>query len=736
MSFYDDASLIFDAGAAAGKDGTAFNLKPVEELTGPNKVINGGFDSDSDWSKGTGWSISGGLASCDGTQTGNTGLSQLLSSDRLEEGETYKVTYTISNYVAGNVNPHIRGTSTGNVNGNGTRVVYGIAGNSASYDINFFADSNFNASIDNVSIRKVVNKAADFTFARGSNLSATRIGPDGLIEKGRENLLLQSNTFSETWTDPNADIDGGYAGYDGTNDAWELSLTGTYGQTAQAVSASGVNTFSFYAKRGTSDFTRPYIAGPNKYAYFDLLNGQTGLQTGVASSIEDAGNGWWRCSFTVEGTIAEVRIHVADGINTIGTATSGTIYIQDAQLEVGLAATDYIETGATTATAGLLEDEPRFDYSGGGCPALLMEPTRANLMGHSEYFGAWTSLKTTVNDNQAVSPEGVSNAAEIVPTAASGEHYIEYGGFSRTAGEYLTQSVYAKANGYNYLYLNNAASRLYAVFDIANGSVEHLGSNGTDFTNESADIQSVGNGWFRCTLTGDAVTTAASYVRIGCAPTSTDSHNINFTGDGTSGAFVYGMQVEKGSYATSYIPTYGAAATRSKEKCNVNGVSGEIGQTQGTIFLDADLYKKNNTEFYIAISDGTLSNSIYLYQSSQIIAVNKRISGATESLQVTSANWSSGRNKCAITYTATKMKIFVNGVLKDTKTISGLPSGLSKLTLGSRQDDLGELASDANYKQALVFPTVLSNNDCEILTGTSYTSFASMASTLSYTQYE
>jgi hypothetical protein len=167
-----------------------------------------------------------------------------------------------------------------------------------------------------------------------------------------ENLLLQSNTFSTTWTDPNADIDGGYAGYDGTNDAWELSLTGTFGQTAQAVSASGVYTFSFYAKSGTSDFTRPYIAGPNEYAYFDLLNGQTGLQTGVASSIEDAGNGWWRCSFTVEGTITEVRIHVADSINTIGTSTSGTIYIQDAQLESGTQATGYIETTTAPVTEG------------------------------------------------------------------------------------------------------------------------------------------------------------------------------------------------------------------------------------------------------------------------------------------------------------------------------------------------------------------------------------------------
>ena len=58
-------------------------------------------------------------------------------------------------------------------------------------------------------------------------------------------------------------------------------------------------------------------------------------------------------------------------------ASSGSIYIQDAQVEIGLAATDYIESGATTGKAGLLEDEPRFDYSGGAtCPSLLLEPSR------------------------------------------------------------------------------------------------------------------------------------------------------------------------------------------------------------------------------------------------------------------------------------------------------------------------------------------------------------------------
>ena len=40
---------------------------------------------------------------------------------------------------------------------------------------------------------------ADFTFSRGSNLAATRVNASGLIEKGRENLLLQSNQFDTTW---------------------------------------------------------------------------------------------------------------------------------------------------------------------------------------------------------------------------------------------------------------------------------------------------------------------------------------------------------------------------------------------------------------------------------------------------------------------------------------------------------------------------------------------------------
>ena len=89
-------------------------------------------------------------------------------------------------------------------------------------------------------------------FSRGSNLAATSVGPTGLIEKGRENLLLQSNQFDTTWTAVGTTLTSGQSGYDGTNDAWLLSKdSGQYRRIIQNISFSGVYTLSVYAKANT-----------------------------------------------------------------------------------------------------------------------------------------------------------------------------------------------------------------------------------------------------------------------------------------------------------------------------------------------------------------------------------------------------------------------------------------------------------------------------------------------------
>ena len=125
-----------------------FDNVSVQEV-GENLVTNGTFDTDSQWGKGVGWTISGGTASSDGSQTSGSSLT-LNDASKYETGKTYTVTFTISNYSAGGVNPHIRGGSFGEVSGNGTHTVTGVAGTSSSTGINMYASTTFVGSIDNV----------------------------------------------------------------------------------------------------------------------------------------------------------------------------------------------------------------------------------------------------------------------------------------------------------------------------------------------------------------------------------------------------------------------------------------------------------------------------------------------------------------------------------------------------------------------------------------------------------
>lgn len=138
---------------------------------GTDVVVNGTFDSDSNWTKGTGWTIGSGTADCDGSQTGNSSLAQTYASG-FTSGKQYQVQFTISDYTAGNVNPHITGASSGNVNGNGTKTSV-ITATSSNNDIVMYADSAFDAKIDNITIREIGDGAGAM-----KNMSATDIEGD------------------------------------------------------------------------------------------------------------------------------------------------------------------------------------------------------------------------------------------------------------------------------------------------------------------------------------------------------------------------------------------------------------------------------------------------------------------------------------------------------------------------------------------------------------------------------
>jgi len=559
----------------------------------------------------------------------------------------------------------------------------------------------------------------EFDFSRGSNLAATRVDANGLIEKGRENLLVQSNQFDTTWFLNTTSVTSGQSGYDGSSDAWLLNSTATgFPRIQQTISASGVLTLSVYAKAATDGFMLIRTFGADSQVWFNLNNGNIVNSSGteyVSSKTDNVGNGWYRCSVVLNGSLTSLRFYPESAYGVYSTSGNG-IYIQDAQLEAGLVATDYIETGATTAQAGILEDMPRIDYTNSSSPALLLEPQRTNSIEQSEYLNTWnTIVNMTIDVNQGTSPEGHDNATKLLPTTFNGEHFIDKGGFSRTAGEYISHTIYAKADGYNYLYISNAASRLYGVYNLSNGSVEYVNSNGTDFTNHSANIEDVGNGWYRCALIGQALTSVATYMRISCAPVAVDSQGYNFAGDGTSGVLVYGAQAEtNSSYPTSYIPTYGSAVTRNADTGIINSATDLIGQTEGTLFLDVEFDGDESVSYPSLVNVDTNSSNRFgiLRNPNDKIHIYMIAGGVSQF--TTDTTQTSGRVKIALAYANNDVAVYVNGTSLFTSSSVSV-SATSKISL-NRFGYNTTLNTKSRIGNTMLFKTRLSNEELATLT--------------------
>jgi hypothetical protein len=560
----------------------------------------------------------------------------------------------------------------------------------------------------------------DFTFSRdGSGASpATRVNSAGLIEKGRTNLLLQSNQFDTTWTNTSTTETSGQSGYDGTNNAWLLSKSAAFGRINQSISLSGVHTFSVYAKEGTSGWMRLVVIGTaNPSAYFNLSSGAVGTTANIIeSNSENIGNGWYRYSISLnQASISEVRIYPAEADNDIG-ATSGNIYIQDAQLEKGLVATSYIETTTAAASAGILGDMPRLDYSGGAtCPSLLLEPARTNLIMQSEYLGAayWTKSACSITDNATTSPEGVLNAVKLVENTANAAHQVQHPAITIGNTNYASSSFYIKAGERSVAVVNLSNVTLSGnvwKFDLT-AETATLVSVGTGWANQSASITSAGNGWYRCVVSGQLTSTATQvYTQIRL----NNGTSTSYLGDGTSGFYLYGAQVEASSYPTSYVPTYGSATARAADSCSKTGISSLIGQTEGTLFLDYETENAEDNGRLIAIGDGSTNNRILLRNQGSGTLLYVAAGGSSTWSTTYYVPGNTGRIKIGLGYANNDGILFVNGSSVNSDTSVTVPA-CSNVYIGTSEYGGAE---DTNIKvnQALLFKTRLTNSELESLT--------------------
>jgi len=546
----------------------------------------------------------------------------------------------------------------------------------------------------------------EFTFSRGADIGATRVNKDGLIEKYRENLLTYSNQF-DSWTVVDATATSGQTGYDGTSDAWLFTTTVAGASLEKSITASGVVVFSMYAKKGTVDGIRLRIdAATDADAYFNLSNNSVHSFTGSAidASITDLGGGWQRCKVYANiSSPVKVAVYTTDGTTAYD---NGNIYIQDAQFEYGLVATDYLESDDETGKAGVLDNLPRIDYTSGSAQ-LLLEPSRTNYFEQSEYIASnyWFKENATITQNDATSPEGVYNAVKLIDNSTEARHRFSQA-TSFTSGTDYTLSVFVKKNSSGRFLLLNANTAFNARAALNLDTLEVTNINGT-----KGKVEDYGNGWYRFSVSGQATSTASTSTYIQMQDSASD---VNYVGDGSS-FYLYGAQVEAGSYATSYIPTYGAQDTRNADTCTTTS-SNLISSQLFSMFFEhtptGGGFSGSTPAFELNIQGTSDNVSFYVNNSGIDDGLNIYL-GPTNGGYIwgtgTNDGWTvNQKSKVALTYDGDNLRYFINGVLHNSQTGVSFTDADTSLYITH--------AKGNKVEQALVFPTALTDQEAIALT--------------------
>jgi hypothetical protein len=577
----------------------------------------------------------------------------------------------------------------------------------------------------------------EFTFTRASN--ATRVGPDGLIEKVRTNTFLYSEDFSDAaWVKERISVSSNVTtAPDGTSTADKIvenTDNNSHRVRQNANSTQNVEyTLSCYLKASERTKARIVAGGLNASADFDLSTGVIiGSPTLCTASITNVGSGWYRCAITYTQTSATsaVQLHLVATLNAAGDfvytgdGTSG-IFVWGAMLETGVL-TDYIPTTTTAVSVGPVANLPRLNYpinSDGsvGCPSLLLEPQRTNLVTYSEQFdnAGWAKSGASVLANAVLGPDGYTSADKLVEDTSTGAHIATQSNLFTATGAWHTASIFVKAAERTYAAFstrgNFTSNDNTLIFNLTTGEWE-LDDSGQNY---ALNAEAFPNGWYRISLNTDTTSGAYDGFGIGIATGSTSWIDAVYTGDGTSGIYIWGAQMEAGQYESSLIPTLVASVTRGEDYCSKTGISSLIGQTEGVVFVEYNqsLIGQSATRRIFALSDGTTSNRITAYvSSSNGIDFYVRNSGGDLFLGTAASpiGNTKGVHKIAAAYKNGDYAVYLDGV----QIISGAGTA-GTLPTCSRFDLGNQLGSNHLYEpmmQVLLFKTRLSNAQLAELT--------------------
>jgi hypothetical protein len=375
----------------------------------------------------------------------------------------------------------------------------------------------------------------------------------------------------------------------------------------------------------------------------------------------------------------------------------------DATLDLNFASTKSIgdlvtfsraSTGTYVGSDGLIKtavaDAPRFDHDPvtGESLGLLIEESRTNLITNSrnlaDYF---TEQNSTATANSGVSPDGTTAATVITPDITNSIHSSYNTSINLTASTAYSYSIFVKPNGYTFLQLLFSSSfsnpNAWVNFNLTGtGSFGFTGGGELD-----KEIQAYPNGWYKCTVIATSGSSASTggpvYITLDA---DRNSRNPSYAGNGTSGAYLWGVQLEAGSFPTSYIPTTDSVVTRAPDIASIEGTnfSSWYNQSEGTTFVEVLNMPQSSGDVF-ETSNGTVTNRRTIRFDSNADKVKLTIQGqGNQSQQQSAGSYSTSfvSFKAAAT---DNFKFFVDGVSGDSSSnTSALPTNMTQMSIGYR----------------------------------------------------
>ena len=450
------------------------------------------------------------------------------------------------------------------------------------------------------------------------------------------------------------------------------------------------------------------------------MRGSAVFRTGVAPGGALAGPWVQNSLWTRARAVPSLDLRFADNKSLVD-ATTGSNLVTFTRASSGT----YVGSDGVLRSA--VTNAPRFDHNPttGKSLGLLVEEARTNS---SEWSNSatqgetWSSVGTNLDlaSGQSDPAGGTAGIRATDANSASGGTFLQRTSLANlTASTTVTYSVWLKPidcpNNVIILnvFANTTTDAINAIFSVSGTAITEVSTSaiGTGAAS-GASFEVFPNGWYRCLLTGVPSTVTMADVRARIALGSYQR------AAGTARFDWYGAQLESGAFATSYIPTTGATATRAADVASITGsnFSSWYRQDEGTVFVNG-ITPPNRANFpsLNTLHDGTSNNRLlqYVFTSGYFSAA--RVGSVPQGDNTAAVTPTDGSAyKVASAFAVNNSVTAVNGVTGSVDTLCLMPTALNTLAIGAEWNNANIVNS--TIRRLTYWPTRLSNEVLQRIT--------------------